>query len=226
MLQKIELNQESFAALSKQGKIISSHSKYGPKVFTIEGGDYVKVFNPKSGLTKRHFFPKYKQFINNVNDLKRLSIATVDIKSIYHITQYDSYAVRYSPLQGQDLRSLAGEGNMQIVRDFLPFLVKLHASGVYFRGIHLGNILLLDDKTYGLIDVADLYVQEKQLSLWSRVRNLAHMVATKPDDKLFKTYTVSKFLDDYINSAEIQGYNILIFRAICRLYGLGDRHEK
>jgi hypothetical protein len=221
-LQTIELDESTFAHLHKNGKVISEHRDYGPKVFITEDGDYIKVFNPKSGLTKRKIFPKYKKFIENAYRLRELNIKTINITGIYHLTQFNSYAVKYQAIAGEDLRSLFASRGKQLVKDFLPFLYSLHEKGIYFRGIHLGNVLLLDNKDYGLIDVADLYFRAKPLSIIDRVRNLAHMVKTKPDDDFFAQYSVAKFIQEYAETAKYKGLKLVIFKLFCKLYRLGE----
>lgn len=224
MLQIQELDQEQFAALWRGGEIISRHAKFGPKVFRTQAGDYVKVFNPKPGLTKRHFFPKYRAFIANVKRLHKLGITTIEVKQIYFLKEHQSFAVAYTPIAGKDLRSLVQENQQEIV-EFIPFLVKLHDLGVYFRGLHLGNVLRLPNGDHGLIDIADLYFKWGALSIWDRVRNLAHIVKTKPDDLFFQRYGINVFMNEYLTAAGIEGHQRRWFARLAKFYGLGKIHE-
>ncbi len=46
---------------------------------------------------------------------------------------------------------------------------------MYFRSLHLGNVLLMDDGEFGLIDIADMRILPSPLGKELRVRNLRHM---------------------------------------------------
>jgi hypothetical protein len=54
-------------------------------------------------------------------------------------------------------------------------MAQLHEQGVYFRSLHLGNVLVLDDGEFGLIDLADMRIYPSSLSSSLRLRNLRHM---------------------------------------------------
>lgn len=197
------LSQKEFSDLCATGQTISDHGVYGPKVVLLPNGDYLKVFNPKEGLTKRRFFPKYKSFIRNTEKLKIYNIPTVRVTEVYALPEQNGHAVRYVPLIGTDLRLLAKRQLDKTLEKFIPFLVELHEKGIYFRGIHLGNVLRLDNGQYGLIDIADLYFKRAPLSIISRVRNLTHMLQNKDDVSLFEQFGIKNFLRLYAKEAKI-----------------------
>lgn len=212
------LNAQEFTALWQKSKIVSQHGVYGPKVFVTPEGDYVKVFNPKKGVTKRRWFPKHLAFIRNIERLKRFDIETVHLKLIYYLSDTKSYAVRYAPLPGQDVRALVENGNEKVMPDFIDFLVNLHQKGIYFRGLHLGNVLKLPNGKFGLIDTADLYFKRAPLNIIHRVRNLAHMIKTKPDTPFFTSYGIERFLNEYSTAAKIFDIRRWWFNLWCRVY--------
>jgi hypothetical protein len=214
----VRVSKDQFASLCSGGKIISAHRIYGPKVILLPSGDYIKVFNPKSGLTKRKFFPKYKTFVKNTEQLRAYGIPSVTVNQVYFLEEYSSYAVSYTPLSGMDVRSLAEKNPKQTVDDLIPFLVELHEKGIYFRGIHLGNVLKLDNGQYGLIDVADLYFKRGPLSILLRVRNLAHMLKNRDDQGFFAQYGVERLLERYAKTARLFDIRKLWFDLWIRLY--------
>jgi hypothetical protein len=201
---KTEPSLRGFAEAIQDGTIISQHGVYGPKVILMPNGDYIKVFNPKSGFTKRHFFPKYKTFIKNAQRLNQIGIPCVEIKEVF-LTENKSYAVRYKPLEGTDLRTLAQRDPHTTLLEFIPFLVSLHEKGIYFRGIHLANVLKLNDGSYGLIDRADLYFKRPPLSIFTRARNLAHLIKNKDDKPFYQQFDIEKFVEGYLKKAGIKG---------------------
>jgi tRNA A-37 threonylcarbamoyl transferase component Bud32 len=62
-----------------------------------------------------------------------------------------------------------------LVKSFGRFMAQLHERGVYFRSLHLGNVLVLENGELGLIDVADLYIYPSSLRHALRQRNLRHV---------------------------------------------------
>jgi hypothetical protein len=214
----INLSIQKFTDLCSSGIIISAHRKYGPKVILLPSGDYIKVFNPKSGFTKRKLFPKYKSFVKNTEQLRAYGIPSVTVNQVYFLEEYQSYAVSYTPLAGTDVRSLAEENSKQTLEDLIPFLVELHEKGIYFRGIHLGNVLKLDNGRYGLIDVADLYFKRGPLSIIMRVRNLAHMLKNTDDANFYKHYGIQAFLRLYAKEARLFDIRKLWFNLWMNVY--------
>jgi len=55
-----------------------------------------------------------------------------------------------------------------------PDALKHFCRGIYFRSLHLGNIVLTPEGSLGLIDIADLSFQRRPLSKAKARRNLAH----------------------------------------------------
>lgn len=210
------LESQAFADLCAQSQVISRHGVYGPKVLKLPSGHYLKVFNPKSGFTKRGLFPKYKTFVRNAEHLARISIPSIEIIQVYYLSHTRAYAVEYAPLEGVDLRSLAVEEPSKTLEDFIPFLIKLHEKGIYFRGIHLGNVLKLNKGGHGLIDMADLYFSLRPLSIHKRVRNLRHMLNNRDDALLFKTFGVQHFLKMYEEQAGLVGFSRIFYRFLLR----------
>ena len=61
------------------------------------------------------------------------------------------------------------------------FIAKLHDRGVYFRSLHLGNIVMTPEGTLGLIDIADMRFSRGQLTASQRKRNLRHLLRYPSD---------------------------------------------
>lgn len=205
-IQTTQLDAQGVEALLSGALILSKHAELGPKVFILPFGDMVKVFNPKKGLTHRHWYPKYRQFIDNAFELEARHIQTVHIRHIYHFVDRDAYAVRYTPLPGRDLRSLMEHNTETLMPMLFDFMVSLHDKGIYFRGLHLGNIVYCDAGGLGIIDMADMRFKRRPLGMMHRVRNMAHMVKRPEDQALFRQYGWQRLLEDYCQVAHIIGW--------------------
>lgn len=217
-IQTTALDAKGVDALMADAIILSRHAVLGPKVFILPFGDIVKVFNPKAGITRRHWHPKYQQFIDNAAALHALHIKTVVIHHIYYFTERKAYAVRYTPLGGRDLRSLMPQNTESLMITLLDFMATLHAKGIYFRGLHLGNILHCESGGLGVIDMADMRFKRTALGMAYRVRNIAHMIKRPEDRALFEAYGIDRLLAQYCDIALITGLHRRWFYFLAKYY--------
>jgi O-antigen ligase/tRNA A-37 threonylcarbamoyl transferase component Bud32 len=173
----------------------------GPKVLRLLDGSFLKLFRGRRWYTSGSFNPYSERFAVNSEQLRNLGIPAPPILDLYRLADGSS-AVHYSPLPGNTLRQVlqgitAPAVRQALVERFGKFMAQLHEQGVYFRSLHLGNVLVLEDGEFGLIDVADLRIYPSSLSLFLRQRNLRHM----------QRYTVDRrWLFEEHFEALLQGY--------------------
>lgn len=185
------LKPEAFEQLSSNAHVIEADG-LGPKVLRLEDGRFLKVFRPRRWYTSGSFNPYSERFASNSEQLHNLGIPAPQILNLYALRDGSS-AVVYAPLSGltlrQALQSLDSSLRESLIERFGRFVAVLHERGVYFRSLHLGNVLLMDDGEFGLIDVADLRIYPSPLRNALRQRNLNHM-QRYPQDRswLFETH--------------------------------------
>jgi O-antigen ligase/tRNA A-37 threonylcarbamoyl transferase component Bud32 len=151
----------------------------GPKVLRLTDGSFLKLFRRRRWYTSGSFTPYSNRFATNSVQLRSMGIPTPHILDLYRFED-GSTAVHYSPLPGNTLRQIlqgitAPAVRQALVERFGKFMAQLHQQGVYFRSLHLGNVLVLEDGEFGLIDLADLRIYPSPLSPSLRRRNLRHM---------------------------------------------------
>ncbi|MDF9776451.1 O-antigen ligase family protein [Pseudomonas baetica] len=151
----------------------------GPKVLRLNDGSFLKLFRRRRWYTSGSFTPYSERFAANSVQLRNMGIPTPHILDLYRFED-GSTAVHYSPLPGNTLRQIlqgitAPAVRQALVERFGKFMAQLHQQGVYFRSLHLGNVLVLEDGEFGLIDLADLRIYPSSLSSSLRRRNLRHM---------------------------------------------------
>ncbi|KAF1011678.1 MAG: hypothetical protein GAK32_00689 [Pseudomonas fluorescens] len=176
--QKVEtLKPAAFEQLSQNAHVIEADG-LGPKVLRLEDGSFLKLFRARRWYTSGSFNPYSERFAINSELLRDKDVPAPPILNLYNLADGSS-AVRYQPLPGltlrQALQSLDSSLREALVERFGRFMAQLHERGVYFRSLHLGNVLLMDDGEFGLIDVADLRVYPSPLRNALRQRNLKHM---------------------------------------------------
>ncbi|MGF6128648.1 O-antigen ligase/tRNA A-37 threonylcarbamoyl transferase component Bud32 [Pseudomonas frederiksbergensis] len=168
----------AFEQMSANAQVIEEDG-LGPKVLRLVDGSFLKLFRRRRWYTSGSFNPYSERFAVNSEQLRTMGIPTPVTLGLYRLEDGSS-AVHYSPLPGNTLRQVlqgitAPAVRQALVERFGKFMAQLHEQGVYFRSLHLGNVLVLEDGDFGLIDLADMRIYPSSLSLSLRQRNLRHM---------------------------------------------------
>jgi RIO-like serine/threonine protein kinase len=64
---------------------------------------------------------------------------------------------------------------MALLPELAAYILKLHQLGIYFRSLHLGNVLRTPDGGYGLIDFLDIRFKRAPLGRLLVRRNFRHL---------------------------------------------------
>lgn len=173
------LSNEQLHTLSAAAKILESDG-LGPKVLRLVDGSFLKLFRKRRLLSTETLKPYAVRFAENAAHLKRLGFISPEIIAVYRLAgPTNRTAVHYQPLPGQTLRQALAKSSaqqrQQLIGQFGELLAQMHQRGVYFRSVHLGNVLVLPDQRLGLIDLADMRISRCPLNLNKRQRNLRHM---------------------------------------------------
>lgn len=179
-----KLSHDEFAAWSEAAKVLEE-DRYGVKVLHLADGTFLKLFRRKSWLSKTTLFPPAKRFAANAAELQRLGIRCPVVLGLYQMTDPYRSIVHYQPLEGITLRQLLNEQptleQIELFADLASFISTLHDLGVYFRSLHLGNIVKTPDGALGLIDISDMRCLDKPLSKGMRRRNYQHLLRYEDD---------------------------------------------
>ncbi len=152
---------------------------HGPKVLRLADGSFLKIFRRKRLISSEAFRPYAKRFAENAKILHAAGVPVPRVIALYRIETPQRTAVRYEGLPGITLRQAMREASTdereRLVEQFGQLLALLHEAGIYFRSLHLGNVMLLPDQRLGLIDFADMHCGHSPMPMFKRRRNLKHM---------------------------------------------------
>lgn len=199
----IPLTPTAFEQMTANARVIEEDG-LGPKVLRLTDGSFLKLFRRRRCYTSGSFNPYSERFAVNSEQLRDMGIPTPQTLNLYRLKNGSS-AVHYCPLPGNTLRQVlqgitAPAVRQALVERFGKFMAQLHERGVYFRSLHLGNVLVLEDGEFGLIDLADLRIYPSPLTLSLRQRNLRHMQRYTEDRRwLFEEHF----------EALLQGYGVI-----------------
>ncbi|EPJ94146.1 bifunctional O-antigen ligase/aminoglycoside phosphotransferase family protein [Pseudomonas psychrophila] len=206
------LSRAALDTLQAHAQVIEEDG-LGPKVLRLENGNFLKLFRGRRCYTSGSFNPYSERFAVNSERLQDMGIAAPKILDLYQLTD-GSTAVLYQPLPGQTLRQVMQSMGSPAVRQALverfgKFLAVLHGKGVYFRSLHLGNVLLMDDGEFALIDIADMHIYPSSLRIALRKRNLRHMQRYPEDRRWLFEEQLQALLDGYASLADPVAVNSL-----------------
>jgi len=179
----------------------------GPKVLRLADGTFLKLFRRRAWYTSGRFNPYAVRFARNSQQLATMGFVTPTIIGLYRFAD-GSTAVQYQPLPGQTLRqameqSESPEQRQALVLSFGNYLARLHENGIYFRSLHLGNVLV-NQGGFALIDLADMRIMPSALSLNLRQRNLRHMQRYDQDRNWLFEENVTQLLQGYAELASVK----------------------
>ena len=179
-----QLSREQYAAW-REGADVFEQDGYGEKVLRLADGTFLKLFRRKSWLSKTAFYPPAKRFADNASELQELGIPCPQVIQLYRLNTPYRSVVHYHPLPGKTLRDLlqrdSGLDQLKLFARFAEFVTQLHELGVYFRSLHMGNVVVTPDNDFGLIDISDMRCLGRPLSRWMRDRNYQHLLRYESD---------------------------------------------
>lgn len=178
------LSKEQYGSWRADAEVIEK-DRHGEKVLRLADGTFLKLFRRKSWLSKTAFYPPAKRFADNAAELQRLGIPCPRVIQLYRLSDPYRSVVHYEPLAGQTLRDLLRKDmaldQLELFARLAEFITHLHELGVYFRSLHMGNIVLTPDDQLGLIDISDMRCLGRPLSRRMRDRNYRHLLRYESD---------------------------------------------
>jgi serine/threonine protein kinase len=152
------LTQQEYLAMCDGAEVLET-DPHGDKVLRLADGSMLKLFRRKRLITSALFYPYARRFQHNA--LAR-------------------DCVHYQPLPGQTMRQFVAQDlspeRRQALRTALTrLIIRLHDHGVYFRSLHIGNVIVTPEGQLGLIDFSDMRIYPWSLGKYLRKRNMQRM---------------------------------------------------
>lgn len=170
------LSHDAYLALRNNATVLE-FDHYGEKVLRLQNGTFLKLFRRKRLLSSAAWYPYAQRFADNAKGLESRGIPCPRVLGVYRVPTIQRDVVIYEPLAGITLRQAIRAGTIEqsIKERIRHFVMNLHDQGIYFRSLHLGNIILMPQGDFGLIDIADMQIKERPLYLYQRRRNYQHL---------------------------------------------------
>lgn len=198
------ISSQDFYAFCKRSDLTLLKTTYDrPKLFESKNGEIIKIFYPRKKLLSSNRYKPYAlRFCTNAEELKTRGVITPEIRSVKYCQDLNVYIITYQKLPGIDARVFSSE-NINIIPNIAAFIAELHQKGIFFRSIHLENLLCLTDNQLALLDIVDMQFKNRAISLYLRFRNLKHLFKIKEDQAFWANYGIAQFLKIYFQHAKI-----------------------
>jgi len=174
------IDQATYQAMREGAEILEADG-HGEKVLRLCDGNILKLFRRKRLLSSALWSPYAKRFAKNAGRLQGMGIGAPKIIALFRIPSIERDGVLYDPIPGDTLRHQfrknpspadLAEHRQKIAR----FISDLYQKGIYFRSLHLGNIVETPAGPYGLIDISDLRFLPFPLPRTLRQRNVSRLL--------------------------------------------------
>lgn len=175
-------------------------------------GRLAKTFRqPRGLLSSARLRPYAVRFARAAAELARRGVPTVEVTGLYRLEAPGRDVVVYQPLAGTPLRERVGDDadaadRAALLERFAAFVAELHRRGIAFPGMHLGNVLVLADGSFGLIDIASLRWRRRMdepVPPRTRARDLRPMLHYEPDRTAVVSFGVERFVCAYLAAAAL-----------------------
>ncbi len=145
---------------------VLADDEFGDKVLLLSDQTVLKLFRVKRLISTAIFYSPARRFAKNATKLKKLSVPTVNILSLYNISAIKRTSVHYQQLKGVTVRKhiQSGKHNDEFFLKLGKFIAHLHELGGFFRSAHFGNIVYTPENKFGLIDISDMKIYKGSLN--------------------------------------------------------------
>ncbi|HEX2548339.1 MAG TPA: hypothetical protein VHM20_00820 [Gammaproteobacteria bacterium] len=172
-----------------------------PKLLENSNGKMIKVFYPKNKkFSSNRRKPYALRFCQNADLLRQKGIQTPTIESLQYCQDYNTYILSYAKIPGENARVLAGQNSQTMIPLVAQYIASLHQKGIFFRSLHLENLLFDNNKGFSLIDIVDVKLNRGPLNIFLRYRNLKHMLTISDDRQFWIDYGIHHFMKFYFDA--------------------------
>lgn len=181
-----------------------------PGLMLTPADEMVKFFYRRKRISTATFLPQAQRFTTNSRELLERDIPAPVVKDIMYCEEIPVHMVLYNRIEGKDMRDLCQSSGVATLARLPEYFAHLHKAGIFFRAVHLGNILV-NAEVISLLDISDLSTQDSSLGVFRRARNLAHLFNAEHDKAYFVSYGLHKFLQEYITACQFGAIDAWLF---------------
>lgn len=200
-----------------RGALVLERARCGnPTVLRSANGMVYKLLPHRRDRPHPRKLPPAVSFRRNAERLAGLGIRTLEVQAQYNVPELRCDVVVYPFLAGHTVREYMQQHVCDHGRIFqlVRFVAELHRKGIYFRALHLGNVLLLPSGELALIDVGATAFRPHPLCVYRRARNFRILVRYPEDRAALSLPGLPRTLGEYMYRAGLSPLRRRLFLGI------------
>ena len=199
-------------------KFVEKADDLGHRKTFHKKNEIIKIFNVRGYISSGFFNTYASRIIKNSIKLKEHEISSIEITNELAF-QYNNRlsGVSYKYIPGKTYRDLGNKITKEMITDLAKYISIIHKKGIYFRAMHLGNILLHNKKLF-LIDIAKIHFYPWPLFIFTRARAFRRMIKYQDDIKHFGLINYKNLIIEYMNSSKFNSFERIRFQLYLTIF--------
>ncbi len=199
-------------------KFVEKAYDLGHRKTFYKKNEIIKIFNVRGYISSGFFNTYASRIIKNSIKLKDHEISSIEITNELAF-QYNNRlsGVSYKYIPGKTYRDLGNKITKEMITDLAKYISIIHKKGIYFRAMHLGNILLHNKKLF-LIDIAKIHFYPWPLFIFTRARAFRRMIKYKDDIEHFGLINYKYLVSEYMVSSKFNSFERIRFQLYLTIF--------
>ena len=199
-------------------KFVEKADDLGHRKTFHKKNEIIKIFNVRGYISSGFFNTYASRIIKNSIRLKEHEIPSIEITNELAF-QYNNRlsGVSYKYIPGKTYRDLGNKITKEMITDLAKYISIIHKKGIYFRAMHLGNILLHNKKLF-LIDIAKIHFYPWPLFIFTRARAFRRMIKYQDDIKHFGLINYKNLISEYMVSSKFNHFERIRFQLYLTIF--------
>ena len=199
-------------------KFVENADDLGHRKTFHKKNEIIKIFNVRGYISSGFFNTYASRIIKNSIKLKEHKISSIEITNELAF-QYNNRlsGVSYRYIPGKTYRDLGNKITKEMITDLAKYISIIHKKGIYFRAMHLGNILLHNKKLF-LIDIAKIHFYPWPLFIFTRARAFRRMIKYQDDIINFGLINYKNLISEYMNSSKFNTFERIRFQLYLTIF--------
>ena len=195
-----KISESEFKNIVETSDVIEADHT-GEKVLRMKNGNYLKLFMRKRFFSSSLIYPYWLRFVQNISALQKANIRTIpEVVEIFKVPHLRKTGVVCATLPGETIKQMKENCsiNEELMSQLGAFIAMLHRKGVYFSALHLGNILMITEYEFGLIDICDLRIVHFHIPLFALKTNMRYLLKSRQG--ILKTISEKSLINAFTES--------------------------
>ena len=199
-------------------KFVEKADDLGHRKTFHKKNEIIKIFNVRGYISSGFFNTYASRIIKNSIRLTEHEIPSIEITNELAF-QYNNRlsGVSYKYIPGKTYRDLGNKITKEMITDLAKYISIIHKKGIYFRAMHLGNILLHNKKLF-LIDIAKIHFYPWSLFIFTRARAFRRMIKYQDDIKHFGLMNYKNLISEYMISSKFNHFERIRFQLYLTIF--------